>query len=60
MISPPLDLHPAKVPEMPIGTIFAWSLPLPGLILLVSESRHRRRRKRALQTSIDAELHFAG
>jgi len=34
---------------MPIGTIFAWSLPLPGLILLVSEYRHRRRRKRAMQ-----------
>jgi len=30
--------------KMPIGTIFAWSLPLPGLILLVSEYRHRRRR----------------
>jgi len=34
---------------VPIGTIFAWSLPLPGLILLVSEYRHRRRRKRAMQ-----------
>jgi hypothetical protein len=36
---------------MPIGTIVAWSLPLPGLILLVSEYHHRRRRKRALQAS---------
>ena len=36
--------------KMPIGTIFAWSLPLPGLILLVGEYRHRRRRKRALQS----------
>jgi hypothetical protein len=34
---------------MPIGILFAWSLPLLGLILLISESRHRRRRKRALQ-----------
>src|SRR5262245_5566874 len=30
--------------QMPIGTIFARSLPLPGLILLVSEYRYRRRR----------------
>jgi hypothetical protein len=34
---------------MPMGTIFAWSQPLPGLILLVSEYRHRRRRTIAMQ-----------
>ena len=36
-------------PKTPFRTIFAWSLPLPGLILLVSEYRHRRRRKRAMR-----------
>jgi len=42
-------LWPTGAPQDADGTIFAWSLPLPGLILLVSDYRHRRRRQRAMR-----------